>query len=185
MTDQDLIRRGDALMVADDLARGRINIDDVSEALRRLPAVDVAQVRADALREAADFCFWNASGLEPRRGFTLSPWTQEQGGKHPGMAYYAAILALIDRPAADPLADPRVQALVEALRPLIAIADAFDENELDDDARKFWGKHYEHENHTPHDHIELYSGRGGKRLLTLSDAMKARTALAAFKGGEA
>jgi hypothetical protein len=75
----------------------------------------LAKAEADALRRAADFCFWNASGLDPRKGFTISPWTQEQGGKHPGMAYYTAILALIDTPAADPLADPRVQALVEAL----------------------------------------------------------------------
>ena len=73
---------------------------------------------------------------------------------------------------------------VEALRPLIAIADAFDENELDDDARKFWGGNYEHENHKPHDQIELYSGRGGKRLLTLGDAMNARAVLAELEGKE-
>lgn len=71
--------------------------------------------------------------------------------------------------------DPRdevIRQLVEALKPLIAIADAFDANELDDEARKFWGQHGV--NTTPHENIELYAGRGGKELLTLADCMLAR-----------
>jgi hypothetical protein len=62
-----------------------------------------------------------------------------------------------------------------ALEPLRRIADAFDANELDDEARKFWGQHSV--NTTPHEDIELYQGRGGKQLLTLADCMFARAAL--------
>ena len=65
--------------------------------------------------------------------------------------------------------------LREALEPLRRIADAFDANELDDEARKFWGQHSV--NTTPHEDIELYQGRGGKQLLTLADCMFARAAL--------
>lgn len=68
-------------------------------------------------------------------------------------------------------------ALRAALAPLVAIADAYDANNLDDEARKFWGpapEHKLHVNTTPPDQIELYSGRGGKRLLTLADCLKAR-----------
>ena len=45
------------------------------------------------------------------------------------------------------------------------------------EARKFSGPHDEHRNSTPHDQIELYCGRAGKRLLTLADCMTARAAL--------
>jgi len=61
-----------------------------------------------------------------------------------------------------------------ALQPLVNIADAYDANGLDDEARKFWGKDNEHECQTPPDELELYSGRGGKRLLTLGDCFRAR-----------
>lgn len=63
-----------------------------------------------------------------------------------------------------------------ALAPLVAIADAYDANALDDDARKFWGRNYENENTTPHGDIELCCTKGGGRLLTLADAMVAREA---------
>lgn len=75
---------------------------------------------------------------------------------------------------------PELMALVEAISPLVAIADAFDANELDDEARKFWGQHSV--NTTPHENIVLYSGRGGKEMLTLADCMKARATLARLKG---
>lgn len=68
-------------------------------------------------------------------------------------------------------------ALVSALLPLAQIADAFDANELDDEARKRCGKNLEHECTTPHEKIELYTGRGGRCLLTLADCMKARDLL--------
>ncbi len=61
--------------------------------------------------------------------------------------------------------------LTEALKPLADIADAYDANELDDEARKEW---VYGTNTVPHDQIELYCGRGGKRLLTLQDCMNAR-----------
>lgn len=67
-----------------------------------------------------------------------------------------------------------LSALLSALEPLVKIADAFDANNLDDEARKFWGKDNEHECQTPHDKIELYTGRGGGTLLTLADCMRAR-----------
>lgn len=63
---------------------------------------------------------------------------------------------------------------LSAMMPLVTIANAFDANELDDEARKFWGKNYEHENVRDPDTIELYTGRGGKRLLTLGDCLRAR-----------
>ena len=68
----------------------------------------------------------------------------------------------------------RIEALTAALLPLVKIADAYDENELDDEARKCgrWG-----ENQTPHEHIEIYQGRGGRQLLTLKDCMVARAAV--------
>ncbi|WP_089177279.1 hypothetical protein [Bosea sp. AS-1] len=73
-------------------------------------------------------------------------------------------------------------ALINALRPLARIADAYDANQLDDEARKFWGIHLEHRNETPPDQIELYAGRGGRRLLTLADCFAARAAIAAATG---
>lgn len=75
----------------------------------------------------------------------------------------------------------RIAALEQALVPLIRIADAYDENNLDDEARKHWGKDLEHTNTAPPEDIELYSGRGGKQLLTLADCFKARDAYKAAK----
>lgn len=76
--------------------------------------------------------------------------------------------------------------LMNALSPLVAIADAYDANELDNEARRFWGPTFE-ERKTPQnpegylkecsklpEQIELYSGRGGKQLLTLADCFAAR-----------
>lgn len=69
--------------------------------------------------------------------------------------------------------------ITKTLAPLIAIADAYDANELDDEARKYWGfidhtGKYSMANTTPLDQIEIVQGRGGKRLLTLQDCMNAR-----------
>lgn len=61
-----------------------------------------------------------------------------------------------------------------ALAPLVAIADAYDANALDDEARKWWGRDNEHTNTTPPEQIELYAGRGGRQLLTLADCLRAR-----------
>lgn len=67
--------------------------------------------------------------------------------------------------------------IIHALQPLVAIAEAYDANELDDEARKRWGRNYEHENTTPPEDIILYTGRGGKTLLTLADCLNARRVL--------
>lgn len=72
--------------------------------------------------------------------------------------------------------------LVAALRPLAAIADAYDANELDDEARKTWGLNGQFENDKRPDEIQLYTGRGGKELLTLADCFAARAALAKAEG---
>jgi len=75
-----------------------------------------------------------------------------------------------------------VAQLLEALAPLVAIADAFDANALDDEARKhttFYG-----ENQTPPEDIELYQGRGGKRLLTLRHCLDAREVSRQFLGSK-
>lgn len=63
-----------------------------------------------------------------------------------------------------------------ALRPLAAIADRYDDDGLDE-ARPEWG-----DNSRDPESIELLSGRGGKQLLTLADAFRARTALARAGG---
>jgi hypothetical protein len=67
-----------------------------------------------------------------------------------------------------------IQRLLNALQPLIDIAQAYDDNALDDEARKFWGPNDEHRNTTTPNNIELYTGRGGRRLLTLEDCLNAR-----------
>lgn len=64
--------------------------------------------------------------------------------------------------------------ILAALEPLASIADAFDKNELDDEARKYWGVNNERVNTIPPDEIEIYQGRGGKRLLTIQDCLLAR-----------
>ena len=69
------------------------------------------------------------------------------------------------------------QRLVSSVRVLAHIADRYDDNALDDEARKFWGKNDEHTNTTPPERIELYSGRGGGELLNLKHCLDARTTL--------
>ena len=71
----------------------------------------------------------------------------------------------------------KIKRLRAALKPLVAIADAYDANNLDDEARKFWGKDLEHESTKPPGDIELYTGRGGKKLLTMAMCLAARTAM--------
>jgi hypothetical protein len=73
--------------------------------------------------------------------------------------------------------------LVEALTPLAYIADQFDENNLDDEARKFWGTEEQHENDSDPATIELVQSQGGAGLVTLADALAARTVLAQYQLG--
>ena len=47
------------------------------------------------------------------------------------------------------------------------------DNNLDAEARRFWGRNLENENTRPPEEIILYSGRGGKTLLTLADCLNA------------
>ncbi|QIG67439.1 hypothetical protein EVB39_110 [Rhizobium phage RHph_TM3_3_9] len=71
----------------------------------------------------------------------------------------------------------KIEELKRAAAPLVAIADAYDANDLDDEARKFWGPNgIQHVNTTPPEKIELYTGRGGKQLLTLAHCFRARDA---------
>ena len=70
-----------------------------------------------------------------------------------------------------------IERLRDALLPLAKIADAYDSNNLDDEARRFWGKNDENENTTPPENIEIFSGRGGQELLTLAQCFEAREAL--------
>ena len=79
--------------------------------------------------------------------------------------------------------DPKgVQQICHALGKLSDIATAYDANELDDEARRFWGKNLENENQTPPKGVHIYSGRGGKSLLTLADCIQAREVLEWFVG---
>lgn len=66
--------------------------------------------------------------------------------------------------------------LLEALTVLAKIADAFDKSELDE-ARPEWGD-------TPESsqHVEIFSGRGGRQFLTLGDCFNARAAIAKATG---
>lgn len=85
----------------------------------------------------------------------------------------------------DPPPNLVVAELVEGLQPLVKIADAYDANGLDDEARKFWGANDEHSNLRDPAKIELYASRGGRTLLTLADCLKARAAqlVAKYGGG--
>ena len=74
-------------------------------------------------------------------------------------------------------AEKRIAELEAALRLLGVIADAYDDNALDPPARKRWGKNNEHEETRNPQEIILYSGRGGKTLLTLADCLAARAVL--------
>lgn len=66
---------------------------------------------------------------------------------------------------------------LRCLAVLSDIADAYDANNLDDEARKHWGAPtgFENTNNRDPAEIELYTGRGGKRLLTLKDCLDARS----------
>lgn len=68
--------------------------------------------------------------------------------------------------------------LIASLQPLVNIANAFDANELDDTARRFWGDFSQIANTRDPTTIELYAGRGGRQLLTLQDCFNARDAQA-------
>lgn len=68
-------------------------------------------------------------------------------------------------------------ALLAALAPLVAIADAYDANELDDEARKFWGRNDEHQNESAPSQIKLYAGRDGRQFLNLRHCNSARRAV--------
>lgn len=69
----------------------------------------------------------------------------------------------------------------EAIEPLVTIARAWDANELDDEARKFWGVSLENRNTTDPKDIDLVSGRGGVPFLTLQDALDGRAARNQFR----
>jgi sulfite reductase beta subunit-like hemoprotein len=73
MSDHYLIRRGDALMVATELALGRIQIDDVSDALHRLPAVDVAGVREEAVQAEREAIAAMIEAIIEEAKMTLTP----------------------------------------------------------------------------------------------------------------
>jgi hypothetical protein len=57
--------------------------------------------------------------------------------------------------------------------PLKDIAQAYLDNDLDDEARRFWGPNLEHENQRDPKDIVLVASRGGRTLLTLEDCLNA------------
>lgn len=66
----------------------------------------------------------------------------------------------------------------DALKPLAAIAHAFESNLLDKDgARLFWGQPDNHRKRPTHDRVSLCTGVGGRILLTLANAFEARSAI--------
>lgn len=136
---------------------------------------------ASDTREIVAFAMWKHEALRAAPNVGRKRTAEDFAGASD--AERSKWLGLADAAIAAAQPSPDVAALVEAISPLVAIADAFDANELDDEARKFWGQHSV--NTTPHENIVLYSGRGGKEMLTLADCMKARATLARVKGGAA
>jgi hypothetical protein len=130
-----------------------MQIKTLTEALRPLAAIADAY-DADELDEA-----------RPSWGGTDTPehveLFQGRGGRQ--------LLTLADAFAARE-ALRTGQGLFEAIQPFVKISRAYDANELDDGARKFWGYRLQHRNNEPLDQIEIFTGRGGRRLLTLADA---------------
>jgi len=125
--------------------------------------------------------------------FTMDEWSQcwlaEHGCTGDMISPYmlqamvttpAKLLAL--RAEVDRLSQYKVA--VEAAKVLSLIADAYDDNALDDEARKWWGADDEYTNETPHHLITLYEGRGGRTLLTLADCMRAREVLLQINDGQ-
>ena len=66
-----------------------------------------------------------------------------------------------------------IDRVVAALKPLVLIADRYDEARLDEH-RPHWPQR------DPAD-VELFTGRGGGRLLTLADCFEAREAVKALQ----
>src|SRR5579871_1569010 len=95
-----------------------------------------------------------------------------------------------------PLTTPKVEAVIadrlrrvisiceDALQPLVTIAESFYNNGLDGDARYRWGSQEEYVNKRDPNSIELFSGRGGKLLLTLHHCLYAQKVLRAEDGQE-
>lgn len=117
----------------------------------------------------------NNSFLPPRLWAALRQSLQEFYRRATGE--HDAVLDVVLAPAVLPVETTQdaTEALKAALAPLVAIADAYDDNALDDEARKYWGTvEHPRTNTGPTDQIELYTGRGGKRLLTLEQCLAAR-----------
>ena len=127
MSDNDLIRRGDAIRQADRWVRGFVEADTIGKAITTLPAVDVkadprvkvleggwedvmqaAIARFDVAAAVGGTACWNSVGSR-----AMAELLKELC-RHVDAARAAL-------PAVDPLADPRVQALVEAEREAIAV----------------------------------------------------------------
>jgi hypothetical protein len=129
-----------------------INAYDLAQSLRPLASVA--------------FAYENGSiGVEGTQGPENTEIFQGRGGK--------MLISLADAFAAR-LAIIRGVGLLIAAAPMVAIADAFDANELDDEARKFWGRDLENTNETPPIDIELVCTDGGSVILTLAHALEVR-----------
>ena len=74
--------------------------------------------------------------------------------------------------------DSRIAVLEKALKPLANIADVYDDDGLDQ-CRPEWNSRSVNGKRADEDDsdVELYSGRGGRELLYLRDALEARVAL--------
>lgn len=135
-----------------------------SEALRPLAAIadayDANNLDSDGARKE-----WGQPLDRPRPAFDQVEIYAGRGGTR--------LLTLADAFAAR-RALKTGSGFSEAMRPLQAIARAYHANELDDEARKFWGSENQHQNETAPADIPLVCARGGAVLLTLADALAAR-----------
>ncbi len=76
----------------------------------------------------------------------------------------------------------KIQKTIDTLKPLADIWKAYLDNDLDDEARRFWGPDDNRtENTQSPNEIELYTGRGGKRLLTLDQCREAAATMHMLK----
>lgn len=74
-----------------------------------------------------------------------------------------------------------VPELLRVLAPLVAIADAYDADELRGDARPSWN-HPGRVDFVPPDRVELFRRRNNTVLLTLADCLAAREVVRAVTG---
>lgn len=142
----------------------------INEGIDLLTVIGVDEVPADAMRrlnkergEALAEAQWYKQDRD-NKGQLVKELLSQRDDAERKSAEVLRRLEALEKSARD-----RIDALERALKPLADIADRYDDDGLDE-CRPEW-KH-------PNDaDVQLYSGRGGRELLYLRDALKARRVL--------